>query len=492
MIIELQGICKNYGAIRALRDIDLSFKSGELHALIGNNGAGQSTMIRLLTGLERPSAGSILVDGKPVRFSSPADARRHGIIACYQNQAYFPELTVAENIFLGNEIKTKAGFFAWKEMNRRAENALEEYRLPVSPQRKLKDIPISQQQIVQFIRALLLQPQMLILDELTDYYNQQESSLIYQKLQELTAGNVSVVYITHRIREAMQVSDRITVLRSGRIHSHMDVQNAGIAQLADAMLGDENYRHLPKMQIRTSQELLHVSQLSTHFLQNISFSLHRGEALGIAGLLGSGRTSLLRAIVGADALKAGSISMRTPAGTVIHDLKAIRQLIAYIPENKERDALFSDMSTASNITIRNLKRVSAFHVLLPTKERIKSSNYADMVGLPHRCLNRKIKNLSNGEAQKALIVRNAFSNCSVFVFDEVSKGIDTAGKVEVYNIINEILRRGGGVIIVSSDFEELMGMCDRILVIQQGKIRREFDCSVTDRAALLETLEQKL
>lgn len=473
-MIELRNINLNYHDVKALSDVNISFRDGEIHALIGNNGAGKTTLIQLLSGLVRPTSGEILIDGKYVVFSSALDSLHHGIAVCQQDENLFEELSITENLFLGNEQKTKVGLFDWHKMDIETKKLLDMFRIDAYPRQKVRNLSSTQRNLLQFVRITLLKPRILVVDELTDSLAHIETEMIFRTLKSLRDSGMVVIYVTHRIKEALSISDRITILRDGRVCSEVKSNSTMPETIAEMMIGSMNCTRLPKIPLTRSKKLMVVSHISTNFLDDISFSLNSGEALGIAGLMGSGRSSLLRAIAGVDGVNEGTISILSDETSISKKSQNVHKHIAYIPDNEDKHALFPNMSTAANITIRNLERISYGKIISSTLERIRSSNYANMIGVRTHNINNPIKYMSNGNKQKALVARNVFSKCKIFVFDEATKGVDSAGKVEIYNIMNALLRKGAGILLVSTDFEELIGMCDRVLVIKKGRLIAEF------------------
>lgn len=488
-MIELCNVSKYYRDTKALINVNLTFHTGEIHALIGNNGAGKTAVIRLLAGISQPSSGTIRLDGRVVRISSPLDARRFGIAVCPQEISLFDELTVTENLFMGNERKTKAGFFDWRAMDAEAQRQLDSFHIDAHPHQKLKLLPLAQQHLIQFLRITLQDPQIVILDELTDIFTPSESQSIHQIMSSLRKRGMTVIYVTHRIHEALHLADRLTVLKDGYVACSIPTHETSAQALGDLLLTQSDMARLPKLTVRRPQKVLEVSGISTHFLNDISFSLYSGEVLGIAGLAGSGRSSLLRAIAGIDPVKKGDISIYSLLDHSVSHVKGICSSIAYLPESMDEQALFPEMSTASNIVMCNLSRIAHAGMVRPLNERIAGQKYADMLGIRPSNVLDPICWLSNGNKQKALIARSLFSGCNVFVFDEATKGVDSVGKVEICNIINELLRRGAGVLLVSSDFEELIGMCDRLLVIQSGRLIAEIDHNEANQHKLLSLLD---
>jgi ribose transport system ATP-binding protein len=320
--------------------------------------------------------------------------------------------------------------------------------------------------LIQFGRVLLKKYKIIILDELTDSLTMSEVDIIYKKIEELKQRGTSIVYITHRIDEAVKIADVIGVLKDGELNALIPTKDATNELITNKMLGKDIKQHYPKLDVQKGEIVLQAHNISNKFLHDVSFSLRRGEVLGIAGLVGSGRTSLLKAIVGLAELDNGKIELN-------HRGKDKVCHIGYMPESRDSQGLFEEFSVAQNITIKRLDRISKMDWISPAKEEEAGEDMMYRLGIKARNVNQKVLYLSGGNKQKTLVARSVFSKCNIYVFDEPTKGVDTAGKVEVYNIINDLIRKGAAVMIVSSDFSELAGMCDNVLVIRKGTVVAE-------------------
>ena len=467
-MLQLEKVCKTYCNVEALHNFSFTFQEGNIYSVIGENGAGKTTLINLLSGAIRPTSGQIYLDGQKVQWNSCANAVENGIFACHQDPSVFNNLSVVENLFLGHELKYGSGLLDWKKMNQRARELLDIFSLDLPLTRRVKNLSLAEKHIIQFLRVYIIRPRVIILDELTDAMTLNESGIVYSQLRSLSQQGCIVILVTHRIPEALSDSDCVVVLRDGALAESVEAQNSRPEDLAYSILGDAITKHYqyPKLSLVHKDVLLEVDHISNHLVKDISFTLHKGESIGITGLAGSGRTSLLRAIVGLDKVDSGSISLHH--GTLKAG-KRISPQIAFLPENREEYGIFPLMQISQNITIRSLSNVQKAGFLQPEHESIISKQMIDTLGIKTPgSPNAPMMFLSDGNKQKVLIARNLLSKCSIFVLDEPTKGVDTAGKVEIYNIINELLRKSAGVIIVSSDFSELSGMCDRLLLIKKG------------------------
>ncbi len=474
-VLTLADVSKIYNGMKILSGIQLELFAGQVCALIGSNGAGKSTLTKIITGETRMSGGKIFVEGKEANINSPYAAKQLGIISCPQDIFVFGELSVTENLFLGSEI-TENGILDWTRMEKETKRILDRLHVDISPKRKSKNLSLAEKYLIQFARILLREYKVVVLDELTDSLTMAEVQYVYEVINELKAKGVSVIYITHRIEEAMKIADVIAIMKDGEITACMPAEDAQQDIIVKKMLGDDIKKHYPKLTVARREVVLRVRKIQNKFLNDISFELHRGEVLGIAGLVGSGRTNLLKAIVGLDKLDFGEVEV-LPCKPSRKKRIGLQHngCIGFMPENRDAQGLFMDFSVSHNITIKRLDKVYRGRWISPQKEEEKSADVVGRLGIKTTDTHQKVRYLSGGNKQKTLVGRNVFSNCSIYVFDEPTKGVDIAGKVEIYNIINDLIRKGAAIILVSSDFSELAGMCDRVLVIRKGSLVAELN-----------------
>ncbi|HBU11701.1 MAG TPA: hypothetical protein DEB31_02910 [Clostridiales bacterium] len=469
-VLQLKNVSKIYHDTRVLNNVNLRLMPGQVYALIGSNGAGKTTLTKIIAGETKPSAGEIYLHGERVEIPSPFAAKKLGIASCQQNSVVFDELSVTENLFLGSGFKKKNGVRDWPAMHKKTLQLLARFGIQAKPAQKSKNLSLAEKYLMQFARVLLGRYQIVILDELTDSLTMAEVDKVYEAVEQLKSEGAAVIYITHRIDEAIRIADMIGVMKDGEMAALIPAEQAATDLIANKMLGKDIKDHYPKLSVASGEVVMRVQHISNKFVKDISFSLRRGEVLGIAGLVGSGRTNLVKAIVGVDRLDEGCVEV----------LGGGRKNIGYMPENRDAQGLFEDFSVAQNVTIKNLERISAMHWIKPKKEEEAGADMMYRLGIRAQNIHQKVRYLSGGNKQKTLVGRCVFSQCSIYVFDEPTKGVDIAGKVEIYNIINELVRKGAAIILVSSDFSELAGMCDRVLVIRKGRMvvelsRRELD-----------------
>lgn len=485
-ILRLEHVSKSFQGINVISNINIEFYEGTVTAVIGANGAGKSTLIKLISGVYPVTEGKIYYNGESVSFRSPYDALKRGIITCPQEIQIFNEMTVLDNICMGNEGFEKNKILKLKEIEKSVAEILEKLHLDVDVHRKIKHLSLAEKFLVQFARALLCNPRIIIIDELIDVLTQVECEVVYSVIKELTDRNVAIIFISHKLEEAIKIADKIIILKDGIVIDSLDTAVADKEKISRLMIGKDIKEHYPKLKVKKGEELLKVSNVKNRFLDNINFTLSRGEVIGIVGLAGSGRTSLLKAIVGIDKIDKGEIIFNT------NEKKAAKHRfqdsIGFMSENRDIHSFFSSMSIGQNITIKNLNKIKKFKIINRRLENIRAKDALDRIGLDCNIYDGDVSHLSGGSKQKVLIARNVFSKCNIYFFDEPTKGVDAAGKVEVYNIINELLRRGAGIVLVSSDFMELIGMCDKVIVINKGRMIGELERDELTQANFLNML----
>lgn len=479
--IELKGIHKQFCGMSVLSGIDLSLCAGETHGLLGCNGAGKSTLVRILAGELQPDSGEILLNGQPICLNSCADSVRNRIAISMQDLKLFENMSVADNLFLTNRSTAHQFPINYSRQREKAQKVLSLLQLNVGPDQKVGELAQSEKYLIQFGRCYLASPLLLVLDELSASLTPVELHIVHNLVQELKDRGTAVLYITHRIEDILEASDRLTILRDGKVTATSKMNDFSENELRTYIFGDTLPKLYPKLKIPFGEEVLRVSHIGNKYFNDISLSLHRGEIYGILGLSGSGRSRLLRAIAGIDPIQTGSIEYLGKPYKNNNTKNAAS--IAYIPEDRDVQALFKNIDTYKNISISNMKVAAPHRIINLQKEAISCRNLIDRLGIHGVNLHKSVRYLSGGNKQKVVIARNLYSHCSVYLFDEPTQGIDTAGKVEVYNIISELARKGAGIIYVSSDYSELFGMCDRILTIRRGKVLDDssiLDISPTD------------
>jgi len=475
--LEMREIVKRFPGVLALNNVNLSVLPGEVHVLIGENGAGKSTLIKILSGVYPPDSGAILFEGKPVSIRSPYDAQLLGVSTIYQELNLVPDMTVAENIFLGREPMRIAslGIVDRKLLEKRARELLATFNLEVDPRAIVKTLGIAQQQMVEIAKALSLKSRIIVMDEPTAVLTSHEIEQLFSAIAKLRQRGVSVIYISHRLDEVKTLGDRATILRDGNSVGTVNVADASVDQLIRMMVGRDLKDKFPKLKFAPGEEVLRVEHLSRKgVLHDINFRLFRGEVLGIAGLVGAGRTEMARAIFGGDPFDSGRILLHGKPINIKNPAHAINKGIVLVPEDRKRHGILPQMSIKHNITLSALGKFSRAGFIATRKEHAHAQDYATTMRIASPDLNRWVHYLSGGNQQKVVIAKWLSSHADIFLFDEPTRGIDVGAKVEVYQLMGELLKRGAAIIMISSELPEILGMSDRILVMRGGRICGEF------------------
>jgi ribose transport system ATP-binding protein len=482
----MKGIRKAFPGVVALDGVDLDVRRGEVHVLLGENGAGKSTLMKILSGALRRDAGEIEIDGRPARIDSPREAQRLGIRTIYQELTLVPGLSAAENIFLGREPRLGAGVIDTRRLHAETERVLARLGLRIDSRRPVRELGIAQQQMVEVAKALDEEARILIMDEPTSALTEAEIAELFATIERLTARGTAVVYISHRLEEVARVGHVVTVLRDGRRIATYRVGEVPISHLIRLMADRELADHFPKRRVPRGEELLRVAGLRrAGVLHDVSLAVHRGEVVGLFGLLGAGRTELARAIVGADARDGGSIAIRGEAARIGHPSHAIRLGVGFLPEDRKTQGLVQGLAVRDNITLPSIGRLSRAGVIRTGEEdRVARRLVRDLrIKTPH--LLQPVQQLSGGNQQKVVLARWLAASADILIMDEPTRGIDVGAKVEIYELMNQLTARGAGILMISSELPEVLGMSDRILVMRLGRIVAEFDAAAATEARVL-------
>jgi ribose transport system ATP-binding protein len=485
-VLQMRGICKRYPGVQALTNAALEVRAGEVHALLGENGAGKSTLMKILSGAERRDAGEILFDGRPADLGDPVSARRLGISAIYQELSLVPHLTAAENIFLGKAPR-RWGVLDWARMRREAARILSDLGVGIDPDAPVRALRLAQQQMVEVARALADEARLLIMDEPTSALSEREVNQLFAAIGRLTAGGVAIVYISHRMEEVFRISDRVTVLRDGCHVGTRAIGDVNVPQLVRMMANRDVTDHYPRRTHARGEELLRVEGLrSGGRLRDISFVLHRGEVLGIAGLVGAGRTRLARAIVGADPSDGGRIAIRGRPVVIDSPADAVRARIGFLPEDRKQQGLVLGESVERNIAMSHLGALSRLGVVDRRRERREAEEAIANLRIRTPGPAQTVLHLSGGNQQKVVLAKWLAARAEIFIFDEPTRGIDVAARHDIYLLMNHVLERGAGVIMISSDLPEVLGMSDRVIVMRGGAVQAELSAEEATDAAVLQ------
>jgi ribose transport system ATP-binding protein len=470
-IVELQGTTKRFPGVLALDRVDLAIRRGEVHVLVGQNGAGKSTLVKLLCGIQAPDEGRILLDGRPYTPRSALDAIRAGIRVVYQEFNLLPYLTVAENVFF-QRLPRRAGLVDFKKLDADAAALLDEVGLDVSPRTRVETLGVAQMQLLEIAKALSTRSQVLVLDEPTATLTPREIGRLFQIVARLKARGVTVLYISHRLQEVFEIGDRITVLRNGRKVETLAAEQADIARIVRLMVGKELSTGYPfHAEVTTGDELLRVEDLRPRGAAHaVSFSLRRGEILGIAGLVGSGRTEAMRALFGADPRASGRVWRDARPVDIRRPRDAVRHGVCLLTEDRKAQGLILDMPCYANVTLTDLARVSRAWLLDGAAERAATRQLVRELEIKTPSVDQLVGHLSGGNQQKVVLAKWLFRRAEVLVCDEPTRGIDVGARYEIYELLWRLAAAGKGIVLVSSDLPELMGLCHRILVFSNGRI----------------------
>lgn len=487
VILELRQVGKTYPGVTALAGVDFTLRRGEVHVLLGENGAGKSTLAKILSGACRRSTGELRLFGEEVDLRTPRQAQALGIGMIYQEFNLVPQLTVAQNIFLGREPGRCRGLVDDAELNRRARAVLQTLGAPLAVTTPVGQLGVAQQQMVEVAKALSLDARILIMDEPTSALTATEIRELFQAIGRLKAAGVSIIYISHRMEELLEIGDRVTVLRDGRSVATRHLRDTTVDELVRLMVAREVSDHYPRRRGEPGDELLRVEGLCQgERLRDISFALRRGEVLGVAGLLGSGRTRLARTLFGAEPATAGRIWMKGERCDIRSPRQAIARGLGWVTEDRRRQGLVLSMSVAANTTLASLGRFCTGGTIRQRAERQAAGEFAGQLRVKSAGLDQRTLQLSGGNQQKVVVGKWLCSRADVFIFDEPTRGIDIGAKVEIYQLMNQLTERGAAILLISSDLPELLGMSDRLVVMCRGRLTGSFAAAGATPESVLE------
>ena len=469
MDINMIGICKSFGANKVLGGVNLHVRPGEVHALMGENGAGKSTLMNILTGIHRADAGTIMVDGKEVTFKNNKDAEEHGIAFIHQELNIWPNLSVLENLFLMNQPKTRFGTIDFKKMREMAEAKCQEIGIDLPLDEIAGECSVGQQQMTEITRSLMLDAKTVIMDEPTAALTERETDRLFEVMKKLKNKGVSIIYISHRMEEVFANCDTITVMRDGQTISSRPTDETNMDQIVGDMVGRVMSEYYPARTNVPGDEIFRVEGFTQPgVFRDISFNLRKGEILGVAGLMGAGRTEIMRAIFGVDPHESGKLYFEGKEIHIKNPRDAIRHGFGFITENRKTEGLILDFSIERNIALPSEERLAQSHVINDKKEFDFSSELSKRLGVKAQDINLPASTLSGGNQQKVVIAKWVGMHPKLLILDEPTRGIDIGAKKDIYDLMNELTAKGVSIIMVSSELPEVIGMSDRILVIHEG------------------------
>lgn len=466
-ILELKHISKQYTGVKALDDVSISFRRGEVHALMGENGAGKSTLIKTLSGAIQPNDGEIVFEGTTYTHMEPHQAMELGIHVIYQEFNMMPELSVAENIFMGQQLGGGV-LFNKSITEERAQKILDGMHVKINARETVKNLSAANMQLVEIAKALTRDVKVLVMDEPTAPLTDAEVETLFEIVQMLKSKGVTIIYISHRIAEVFQISDRVSVLRDGRFIKTVMTNEVDRDELIRLMVGREVSDTYPKRDFAPGEVVLELRDVCGNGVENVSFAVRSGEIFGLSGLVGAGRTETMRMIFGADPIDSGEVLLNGQPVHPKHPAEAVKLGIGLIPEDRKQQGLLLDLPIFTNISMATMRDISRFTVVNSRAEKENVNRLVEAVTIKTPSIAQLVRNLSGGNQQKVVLAKWLAANCKVLIFDEPTRGIDVGARHEIYKLMNELCRQGIAIVMISSDMEEILGMSDRIMVLCEG------------------------
>lgn len=474
-MLELKNITKTYPGVVALNNVSVSFEQGEVHAVMGENGAGKSTLIKIISGAINPDPGAeIIFDGKSYPQMTPALSAENGVAVIYQDINLVTPMTVAENMFMGRKM---GKIYSKRRLNKLAQAIFDEYGFQLNPAMRVERLSPANQQMVEIARAISNNAKIMIMDEPTAPLAAAEVELLFSIIGKLKEKGVTVIYISHRMDEVFQITERVTVLRDGQYVATLNTADTNRQQLVNLMVGRELNENFPTRKTPVGDVILEAKNLTGNSVENISFRLHRGEVLGFAGLVGSGRSETMELICGAKKMDSGEVWMNGKKMHITSPASAIEHGIGLIPEDRKEQGVILFNTVKFNTSLSAARKLTKFGFISGRKNKEMAEKYREALRIKVPHINQMVVNLSGGNQQKVVLAKTLAADPDVIIFDEPTKGIDVGAKQEIYNLMNELVAQGKAIIMVSSDMEEILGMSDRIIVLHEGLVSGELQRS---------------
>jgi ribose transport system ATP-binding protein len=487
-LLEARGVGKTFPGVRALQDMHLELRRGEVLALVGENGAGKSTLMKLLSGIYTPDEGEFFLDGRPLRVTGPRDALEQGISIIHQEFNLMPDLTVAQNIFIGREPRAARVFLGDRRLDAKAAELLDRLRLPLGPRQRVGDLTVAKQQMVEIAKALSYDARILIMDEPTAALNDAEVQVLHDLIRRFRRPDTAVIYISHRMDELKAITDRITVIRDGRYVDTLDTATTSMPEVIARMVGREIAGGARPEGVRADREtVLSVRGLTTRaLLRDVSFDLREGEILGFAGLMGAGRTEVARALVGADPVESGTVTLRGKPVRIANPAEAAKHRIGYLSEDRKQLGLLLEQDVNANIGLSSIReRFQSFGFVRATVMRERSRELVDALRIRTPSVDQTAKFLSGGNQQKVVIAKWLVKDCDVLIFDEPTRGIDVGAKEEIYRLLNDLAGQGKSIIMISSELPEVLRMSHRVVVMSEGRVTGQLDATEATQESVM-------
>ncbi len=471
-VLSMRRITKTYPGVRALESVDLDVRAGEVHALVGENGAGKSTLMKILAGAQPRDAGEILINGKAVVIDTPQKAMDLGVSTIYQEFNLVPYLNAAENIYLGREPRARIpGFVDFRVMYREAQEVVDRLGVRLNVRTPVNRLSVAQQQMVEIAKATSRRSSIIVMDEPSATLTEHELASLFTLIRQLKSEGVAIVYISHRLEEVFEIADRVTVLRDGHRIATNAISELTREDIIRLMVGRELTQMIPKVPAPLGEVVLEVRGLQRRdVLHDIDLTIRRGEVVGIAGLVGAGRTELARALFGADPIDAGEVILDGKSVRIKSPQEAIRLGVGLVTEDRKAQGLVLGMVVRENVTLANLGALTRLNFIMAGRERAVARKYVDDLSIRTPSIEQTVQNLSGGNQQKVVLAKWLFTDSKLLIFDEPTRGIDVGAKTEIYQLMNDLAARGVGILMISSELPEVLGMSDRIIVMHEGRI----------------------
>jgi len=486
IVLRMEHITKTFPGVTALDDVSIDLNKGEVLGILGENGAGKSTLIKILAGNYIKDSGDIYVDGQKFEIKGPTEAMASGIRVIYQELNTLNNLTVTENIFIGEQIiKGPFRIVDWKAMTRKANELLDILNVKLDPNTIIGYLTVSEKQIVEIAKAISKEAKILVMDEPTAALSEEETQSLFKIIKTLKSKGVSIIYISHRLKEIFEIADRVTVLRDGKKVGTFNTRNTNENELVTSMVGRDIKDMYPKREVLIGEKIMEVKNLISDEFNNVSFNLRKGEILGIFGLLGSGRTSLVKALFGANKIKGGEIFIYGKKVNIKSPNIARGEKIGLVPLDRKVEGLALLMSVKENITLANIEDLGKNFLILKSLEQEKAIKWINEIGIKTPTIDQEVNSLSGGNQQKVVLAKWLESGSQIIILNEPTRGIDVGAKIEIYNLMQDLCERGASIIMISSELPEILSIADRIIVMSKGRFTAEYSREEASEEGLL-------